>query len=382
MIYLDNNATTPVASEVLDVMNDALRGVYGNPSSAHNIGRSARIAVDKARAEVAELVGAVRTDEIVFTASGTEADNWAIFGAAQMRPEKRHIITTVVEHEAVRKPIDELEKRGYRVTRIEVDADGKMDVSRLLAEIGDDTLLVSVMQANNETGVLFPIEQIGLGVKQRSNALFHVDAVNAAGKVPIDVTKASIDLLAVAAHKFHGPKGIGVLYIRDGIALPAVMLGGGQESGRRAGTEAVHQIAGIGAAAKLALEHPATAHVQKMRDRLEQGILTTIPKAFRNGTDQAEHRLPNTSSISFENINGAMIMARLDVAGVCVSTGSACHSQESSSSSVLQSMGVPYSRAMGSIRFSLGRYNTQAEIDRVVDILPDIIAELKSIAGN
>ncbi len=382
MIYLDNNATTPIASEVIAAMTDVITNVHGNPSSAHAAGAVAREVIETARADVAALVGAERPDEIVFTSSGTESDNWAIFGAALIRSEKRHIITTTVEHEAVRKPIESLERRGYRVSRVEVDIDGRLSVDKLASLIDADTFLVSVMLANNETGILFPVDAIGRVIKERSNALFHVDAVNAAGKVPIDVRKASIDLLAVSAHKFQGPKGIGAMYIRDGITIPAMMFGGGQERGLRAGTEAVHQIAGIGAAAKLAADMTVTEQVRNLRDRLEIGIISSIPGSYLNGTDRNAERLPNTSSISFENTNGEMILARLDAAGVCVSTGSACHSQERVASPVLQAMGVPYSRAMGSIRFSLGRGNSLDDIDQVLEILPGMINELRGIAGN
>lgn len=382
MIYLDNNATTPIAAEVISVMTDAIKCVYGNPSSGHSIGAEARDLVGSARACVAALVGAEHPEEIVFTASGTESDNWAIFGAAQMRPEKRHIIMTTIEHEAVRKPVESLERRGYRVSRLEVDIDGHLSIDQLISLIDDDTLLISVMLANNETGVLFPVELIGQVIRERSDALFHVDAVNAAGKVPIDVRRASIDLLALSGHKFQGPKGIGAMYVRKGVSLPPIMLGGAQESGLRAGTEAVHQIAGLGAAAKLAVDRSPNVRVQHLRDRLEFGILSSIPGSFLNGTVRSDERLPNTSSISFENTNGQMILARLDSAGVCVSTGSACHSQERTASSVLQAMGVPYSRSMGAIRFSLGRGNTENDIDRVLEILPGIIEELRLISGN
>lgn len=382
MIYLDNNATTPLAAEVVTAMTDALEGVFGNPSSRHAAGAKARDVVEAGRSDVAVLVGAASPNEVVFTASGTESDNWAIFGAARMRPEKRHIITTNVEHEAVRKPIESLEDSGYRVSRVEVDIDGRLSVDQLISLIGTDTLLVSLMLANNETGILFPVETVGRAIKRHADVLFHVDAVNAAGKVPIDVRKASIDLLAVSAHKFQGPKGIGAIYIREGIEPPAFLLGGGQERGRRSGTEAVHQIAGMGAAAKHAADGSANVRVRNLRDRLEHGILSSIPGSYLNGTSRSEERLPNTSSISFENVNGEMIAARLDAAGVCVSTGSACHSQDRTASSVLQSMGVPYSRAMGSIRFSLGRTNTEDEIDRVLEILPGIIKELRHISGN
>ena len=380
MIYLDNNATTPIAPEVLHAMHTVLAENYGNPSSGHSAGSAATTIVEAARADVAAMLGADDPAEIVFTASGTEADNWSIFGAIEMQPDRKHIVTTTVEHEAVRKSIDLLERRGCDVTRVGVDENGRLDLDELRSSLRSDTALVSVMHANNETGILFPIGEIGEIVKQHSEALFHVDGVNAAGKAPIDLRSTNIDLYAVSAHKFYGPKGIGVLYIRDGVTLPQILIGGGQERGRRAGTEAVHQIAGMGAAAKLAASTPKE-QISKLRDRLESAILSTVPDAFLNGTADVTVRLPNTSSISFAKTNGEMIMSRLDDRGICVSTGSACNSQGNVASAVLKAMDVPYERAMGSIRFSVGRYNTENEIERVLEVLPGIVADIRAIAG-
>ncbi len=379
MIYLDNNATTPVAPEVLEAMRIVLSENYGNPSSGHIAGRAAGQIVDSARADVAAMIGAT-IDEIVFTASGTEADNWAITGAVESQPDKKHIVTTCVEHEAVRKSFDALERRGYAVSRIAVDEQGLLDLDELRRELRRDTALVSVMHANNETGILFPVEEIAGLVKERSDALFHVDGVNAAGKAPIDLRSTEIDLYAISAHKFHGPKGIGALYIRDGVAIGQILIGGGQERGRRAGTEAVHQIAGMGAAAKLSASAPKD-RMRAMRDRLEREILNTIPNAYLNGTAEKRVRLPNTSSISFANTNGEMIMSRLDDHGICVSTGSACNSQDHTASAVLQAMNVAYERAMGSIRFSFGRYNTEAEVEKVMGELPEIVSRLRAISA-
>jgi len=379
MIYFDNNATTQVAQEVLDSIVPFLASSYGNPSSAHSLGADTRTAVTKARKQVAQLLGANSPNEIVFTSCGTESDNWAILGGLQARPDKSHIITTRVEHEAVRKPISQLESSGFRVTWLEVDGNGLLEIDQLKESLSDDTALVSIMLANNETGVLFPVSEIAEIVKERSDALFHSDGVNAAGKTPIDLGKTKIDLFSISAHKFHGPKGIGALYVRDGVILPSFLTGGGQETGRRAGTEAVHQIVGLGAAAELANDFSKIEEVRSLRDKLESTILKKIPNTCLNGTAEKDRRLSNTSNISFENTNGEAILARLDHLGVCVSTGSACNAFDHVASPVLAAMNVPYSYAMGSIRFSLGRYNTDEEVDFVLENLPGIIAGLRDL---
>ena len=377
MIYFDNNATTAVAPEVLDAMLPFLSSSFGNPSSAHWLGEMPRKAVAAARESVAALVGAADPDEIMFTSCGTESDNWAILGALEMAPEKDHIITTRVEHEAVRKLCQRLESRNYRVTWLDVDSNGSLDLEQLRQALDEKTAVVSAMLANNETGILFPVNEIGQIVKEDSDALFHVDGVNAVGKVPIDLKTTEIDLFSMSAHKFHGPKGIGALYIRKDVELPSMLIGGGQEYGHRAGTEAVHQIVGLGSAAALVNDLEPMSTVRQLRDRLENGILNAIPNAYRNGTSDPAFRLPNTSNISFENTNGEMILARLDAIGVCVSTGSACNSQDHTASPVLQAMDIPYSKSMGSIRFSLGRYNTADEVEFVLEKLPGIINELR-----
>ena len=380
MIYLDNNATTAVAPEVAAVMNSVLGGAVGNPSSAHAAGRAARRIVDHAREQTAALLGAASPGEIVFTSGGSEADNTAILSALTEAPHKKHIVTTRVEHEAVRKPIEHLEREGYRVSWIDVDQSGNLDVEAFEAALAAETVLVSVMLANNETGVLFPVEKLSQIAKSRTRALFHVDGVNAAGKVRIDLQNSAIDLFSISAHKFHGPKGAGALYIRDGVGVRPMLVGGGQESGRRAGTEAVHQIAGLGAAAEFAAALDDMSRVRELRDRLEFGILNKIPNSRLNGTSDPATRLANTTNISFENLNGEMILDRLDGVGVCVSTGSACNAENHTASPVLRAMDVPYSSAMGSIRFSLGRFNTADEIDRVLDELPTIIENLRLFA--
>lgn len=381
MIYFDNNATTEVAREVLDAMLPFLGASFGNPSSAYSLGRRNAQAITSARESVADLVGAADASELVFTSCGTESDNWAILGALEANPERGHIITTRVEHEAVRKLCQKLETKRYNVTWLDVNENGELDLDQVRAALNDQTAIVSVMHANNETGVLFPVEEIAEIVKERSNAMFHVDGVNAAGKIPIDLKNTAIDLYSISGHKFHGSKGIGALYIRDGVALLPIFTGGGQESGRRPGTEAVHQIAGLGAAAKLVKDISAMNGIRALRDLLESEILDKIPNSRLNGTSDPEKRLPNTSNISFENTNGEAILARLDDLGVCVSTGSACNSNDHTASPVLQAMNIPYSQAMGSIRFSLGRYNTAAEVKFVLEELPKIVEDIRKIAG-
>jgi len=377
MIYLDNNATTRVADEVLEAMLPHLTQSYGNPSGPYSIGREAARAVAEARQNVAELLGAASESEIVFTSGGTESDNWAILGALDLAPKKRHIITTRVEHDAVRKLCTKLQAEAYDVTWLDVDSNGVLDLDQLRSALRADTAVVSVMLANNETGILFPIDEVTSIVKDRSNALVHVDGVNAVGKIKIDLKSSEVDLFSLSGHKFYAPKGVGALYIREGMDLPAFAIGGSQERGRRAGTEAVHQVVGLGAAARLVSDLSAMTAVREMRDRLENGILTQIPNTRLNGTVDVTKRLPNTSSISFENTNGEMIMAHLDALGICVSTGSACNSKTRTASPVLAAMDIPYSAAMGSIRFSLGRYNVDADIDIVLDSLPGIIRGLQ-----
>lgn len=380
MIYFDNNATTRLAPEVFVAMKPFLTELYGNPSSAYEFGRETRKAIETARGRVADLLGAGESSEIVFTAGGTESDNWAIRGALALNSVNRHIVTTSVEHEAVRRLCDWLERESCEVTRLEVDEDGFLDLDELKNSLRVDTAIVSVMLANNETGILFPVREVAEIVKGNSGALLHVDGVNAVGKIPLNLKETRIDLFSVSGHKFHAPKGVGALYIKNAVDLPAFSIGGGQENGRRAGTEAVHQIVGLGAAAELVKDFSAMKKVGVLRDRLEDEILRKIPNARLNGTRDRAKRLPNTSSISFAGINGENILARLNDAGVCVSTGSACNAETRTASPVLQAMNVPYLTAMGAIRFSLGRYNTEAEVDYVLEILPKIIEELREIS--
>ena len=381
MIYFDNNATTRLAPEALEAMQPYLTEFYGNPSSAYAFGRDSRRAVENAREQVAALTGAKSASEIVFTSCGTESDNWAILGALEADPDRRHIVTTRVEHEAVRKLCEKLQDKNYQVTWLEVDENGFLNLDELKNSLRrHETAIVSAMLANNETGILFPVAEIARVVRENSAALFHVDGVNAVGKIPVDLKNTEIDLFSLSGHKFHAPKGVGALYIKDGVRLPSFFTGGGQENARRAGTEAIHQIAGLGKAAEIAGDFSAMEKVRALRDRLEDGILGKIPNAKLNGTSDRKFRLPNTSSISFPNLNGEAILAKLNDLDVCVSTGSACNAENHTASAVLQAMNVPYRDAMGAIRFSLGRYNTEAEVDFVLENLPKIIDELKSMS--
>lgn len=380
MIYLDNNATTRVAPEVFAAMQPYLTEHYGNPSSAHSLGRQMKSAVERAREQTAELLGAAEPSEIVFTSCGSESDNWAIGGWLEQNPTRRHIITTRVEHEAVRNLCEHLAQIGCEVTWLEVNESGELDLDDLRQSLRRDTGIVSVMMANNETGVLFPIAEIGKIVRENSDAVFHVDGVQAVGKVTIDLKELDVDLFALSGHKLHAPQGVGALYVRDGVKLPPFIIGGAQEHGRRAGTSAVPNIVGLGAACELARMSDDHVRIESLRNKLEDGILTTIPNARLNGAADRAKRLPNTSNISFEYLEGENILVHLDHAGVAVSTGSACHSTTKQSSPTLRAMNVPYTAAQGSIRFSLGRYNTEAEIDHVLGVLPEIIGKLAEMS--
>lgn len=380
MIYLDNNATTRVAPEVLGAMQPYLGQFFGNPSSAHTLGREMKRAVEQSREEVARLIGAAEPGEIVFTSCGSESDNWAIRGLLATRPDKKHIVTTQVEHEAVRNLCRLLESEGYEVTWLGVDQNGELDLDGLRAALRPDTALVSIMLANNETGVLFPMEEIGRVVRENSGAAFHVDGVQAVGKIPIDLKNTHVDLFALSGHKLHAPQGIGALYIREGLSLSPLIIGGAQEQGRRAGTSAVPNIVGLGAACRLALADDGHAQIERLRNRLEDEILKEIPNARLNGAADRAKRLPNTANISFAYVDGQNILTHLDQAGICVSTGSACHSTTHESSPTLRAMNVPYTAAQGSIRFSLGRYNTDAEIETTLSLLPEIIAKLAAMS--
>ncbi len=378
MIYFDNNATTQIAPEVFEAMKPFLTEFYGNASSAYTFSHNSKNALEDSRAQTAELLGA-DSSEIFFTSCGTESDNWAILSALEMQNDKDHIVTTRVEHEAIRKLCEKLEKHFKKISWLDVDKNGNIDLQELKSVLKKETAIVSIMLANNETGVLFPVKEIGEIIKEHSDALFHVDGVQAVGKIPINLKATEIDLFSVSGHKFHAPKGIGALYIKRNVQLPAFFTGGGQEKNRRAGTEAIAQIAGFGAAGELAKNFDGHEKIKKLRDKLENTILEKIPHTKLNG--DKENRLPNTSNISFLGCEGEAILAHLDRHGVCVSTGSACNSETHEASPGLKAMNVPYSEAMGAVRFSLGKYNTETEVDLVLEILPPIIEKLREISG-
>ena len=375
-IYLDNNATTRLAPEVFTAMLPYLTHHYGNPSSAHSLGREMKAAVEHARAQVAELIGAADVSEVVFTSCGSESDNWAIGGFLEQNPTRRHIITTRVEHEAVRNLCEHLAQIGCEVTWLDVDEKGDLNLDDLRKALRRDTGIVSVMLANNETGVLFPIAEIGQIIRENSDAVFHVDGVQAVGKIPIDLKNLEVDLFALSGHKLHAPQGIGALYMRDGVQVPPFIIGGAQEHGRRAGTSAVPNIVALGAACELARVSDEHEKIEQLRDKLETEILQRVPNARVNGATTRGKRLPNTTNISFEYVEGENILLHLDREGICVSTGSACHSTTKVSSPTLRAMNVPFTAAQGSIRFSLGRYNTDADIDRTLEVLPGIVEKL------
>jgi cysteine desulfurase len=378
MIYLDNNATTPVAPEVFETMRPYLTSHYGNPSSAHALGRESRAAVEEARQQVANLLGAHLPREIVFTSCGSESNNWAIGGFLEQNPNRRHLITTRVEHEAVRKLCEHLAEIACEVTWLEVDEQGALDLDDLRRALRRDTGIVSIMLANNETGVLFPIKEAGEIIREQSDAVFHVDGVQAVGKIPFSLRDWPVDLFSISGHKFYAPKGIGALYLRDGIKLPPFIIGGGQEGGRRSGTEALPNIVALGRASKLAEEFGGHERIRALRDRLENTILSTIPATAVNGTTHPGGRLPNTTNISFDGTLGPDIVTALDALGVCVSTGSACHADSADASPVLTAMKIPKTHALGSIRFSLGRYSTEADVDRTLELLPEIVEKLRT----
>jgi len=378
VIYLDNNATTQVAPEVVELMTPLFTELYGNASSMHTFGGQMGRRLEYAREQTATLLGA-KPEEIIFTSCGTESDSTAVFSAIETQPDKKHFITTRVEHPAVLSLGAMLEKKGYEVTWLGVDSKGRLDLEELAAAIRKDTALVSVMYANNETGTVFPIDDIAQIVKERG-VLLHVDAVQAVGKEYIDLSRTPIDYLALSGHKLHAPKGIGALYVRRGVRFRPFLRGGHQERGRRAGTENVPYIVALGKACELAAVHMEEERdrVAALRDRLEQGLLAAIPHAIVNG--DVEHRLPNTSSIAFEAVEGEAMLLMLDQHGVCASSGSACTSGSLEPSHVLRAMGVPFTYAHGSIRFSLSRYTTDEDIDTVLKIFPPIVKTLREIS--
>jgi cysteine desulfurase len=377
-IYLDNNATTKVDEAVFEEMRPYFCELYGNPSSMHFFGGQVQSKVNEARGRVANLLGA-SADEIIFTACGTESDNAAIRSALAVFPDRKHIITSRVEHPAVLTQCRNLRQKGYRVTEIGVDGAGRLDMEELKAAVDTDTAIVSLMWANNETGVIFPVEQAATIAKSKG-ALFHSDAVQAIGKIPINMADSSIDMLSLSGHKLHAPKGIGVLYLRKGTPFRPLLVGGHQEKSRRAGTENAAAIIALGKACQLADQFMETENsvVKAMRDRLQEALIAAIPHARINGG--GAERLPNTTSIAFEFVEGEAILLLLSEFGICASSGSACTSGSLEPSHVLRAMGVPFTCAHGSIRFSLSRYTTDAEIDTVIRELPPIIARLRQMS--
>jgi cysteine desulfurase len=377
-VYFDNNATTKVAEEVAEEMRPLFCELYGNPSSMHTFGGQIGRRIRQAREQVADLLGC-EPSEIIFTSGGTESDNAAIKGTLAAAPDKRKIITSRVEHPAVLTVCRELENHGYTVVELPVDKYGRLDLAELEEQIDDDTALVTIMYANNETGVVFPIDKIAELVTGR-NVVFHTDAVQAIGKIPLNLSKSNIDLLSLSGHKLHAPKGVGVLYVRKGTRLSPFMLGGHQEAGRRAGTENVPGIVGLGKACELAAENidQENDRVKYLRDKLENEILKKCPDSRLNG--DKENRLPNTTNISFEYIEGEAILLMLDKYGICASSGSACTSGSLEPSHVLRAMGVPFTAAHGSIRFSLSRYNTEEEVDYTIEKTPAIVIRLRELS--
>jgi cysteine desulfurase len=377
-IYLDNNATTQVDPEVLETILPYFHELYGNPSSAHSFGGQVAEKVAEAREQVAALLGA-RPGEIIFTSGGTESDNAAVRSALAAYPEKRHIVTSQVEHPAIRSLCQHLAKQGYRVTEVPVSSLGELDMDVYAKSLAPDTAIVSLMWANNETGVIFPIEKAAEMAKDKG-ILFHTDAVQAVGKIPINMRQNAVDMLSLSGHKLHSPKGIGVLYTRTGLKFKPYVIGGHQERNRRAGTENTPAIIGLGKACELAalrLDEENT-RVKGLRDKLEKEIFEKIPHTRANGS--AVPRLPNTSNISFEFVEGESILLSLDAEGICASTGSACSSGSLEPSHVLLAMGLTPTTAQGSIRFSLSIYNQEEEIDFLLQKLPSIIERLRSMS--
>ena len=378
VIYTDNNATTKVADEVIEEMLPYLGELYGNPSSMHTFGDQVAKKVKQARQRVADLINA-DPGEIVFTSCGTESDNSAINSAIHAYPEKRHIITSNVEHPAVRNFYKNLQKKGYEVTFVPVDKKGFLDTDLLYSRMTDDTAVISLMWANNETGVIFPIEEVAKKARKRG-ILFHTDAVQAAGKIPIDVKKVGVDMLSLSGHKIHAPKGIGVLYVKTGFKFSPFMIGGHQEKKRRGGTENTPSIIGLGKACELAKKNlpVMSTRVRELRDYLQTSLLEKIPASSVNG--DLDQRLPNTLSIGFDAVEGESILLMLDREGICASSGSACTSGSLDPSHVLMAMEVPFKSAHGSIRFSLSHYNTKEEMDHIITTLVPVIQKLRKMS--
>ena len=378
-VYLDNNATTQVAEEVIEAMLPFLKERWGNPSSMHDFGGRVKKDVEDAREKLAEFLGASDTSEIIFTSCGSESDNTAILSALQAQPDKKHVITTKVEHPAVLAVCQYLERKDYDITYLGVDREGRLDPDELERAIRPDTALITMMWANNETGVLLPVEEVGQ-IARRHGVLFHTDAVQAVGKIPMDLKNMPVDMLSLSGHKFHAPKGVGALYVRRGVPFRPFLRGGHQERGRRGGTEAVPNIVALGKAAELAAAQVETEQVEvrRLRDKLESGILKNIPDVRLNG--HPTQRLPNTTNVSFEFVEGEAILLLLSDTGIAASSGSACSSGSLEPSHVLRAMGIPFTFAHGSIRFSLSRYTTDGDVDYTLEQLPGIISKLREIS--
>ncbi|MBC7364725.1 MAG: cysteine desulfurase NifS [Candidatus Aminicenantes bacterium] len=378
IVYFDNNATTMVSPEVKEAMEPFFTELYGNPSSMHQFGGQVKKHLEQARARVASMLGC-ESEEIIFTSCGTESDSTAVYSALRAFPDKKHIITTSVEHPAIYNLCKYLETQGYRVTYLKVDQEGMIDLEELKNSITPDTAIVSIMWANNETGVIFPVEQAA-EICREKGVLFHTDAVQAVGKIPINLSRTKIDMLSLSGHKLHAPKGIGVLYVRKGIKFVPYLMGGHQEKNRRAGTENVPYIIGLGKAAELAVANleKENTYVAKLRDKLEKGLVERVPNVRVNGARSP--RLPNTLSISFEFVEGESILLLLSDYGICASTGSACSSGSLEPSHVLLAMNLPFTFAHGTVRFSLSIYNTEEEVDYVLEVVPQVIKKLREIS--
>lgn len=380
-IYFDNNATTKVDEKVVEKMLPFFSERYGNPSSMHTFGGSVGKELEKARIQVADLMGAADPNEIIFTGCGTESSNMAIRGALDANPSKKHIITTKVEHPCVLNVVKWLEKRGYEATYLSVNSEGELDLDEFRKSIKDNTAIVACMYANNESGVIFPVEKMAEITKQvNPSTLFFVDAVQTAGKIPMNVKNTKIDMMSISGHKVHAPKGVGALYIRKGNLVTPLIIGGHQERGRRAGTENVTHIIGLGEASELAVNYleDEKTRVKAMRDRLEKGILEKVFNARVNGS--RINRVPNTTNISFEYIEGELILLHLSDMNICASSGSACTSGSLEPSHVLRAMGVPFTAIHGSIRFSLSRFTTEEDIDYALEVIPAVINKLNGIS--
>ncbi len=378
-IYLDNNATTRVDPRVVEAMLPYFTEQFGNPSSLHSFGNRVGLALKKARMQVQALLGAAHDTEVIFTSCGTESDSTAIMSALRAQPERREIITTMVEHPAILALCEHLEKEGYVIHRLKVDGKGRLDLDEYRGLLSERVAIVSVMWANNETGTYFPVKEMA-ELAHAAGVMFHTDAVQAVGKIPLELADSKIDMLSASGHKLHAPKGIGVLYLRRGSRFRPLLRGGHQERGRRAGTENSAAIVALGQAAEMALasmEHENT-EVRRLRDKLETGVLAQVSHAFVTG--DPDNRLPNTANIAFEYIEGEAILLLLNKFGIAASSGSACTSGSLEPSHVMRAMGIPYTAAHGTVRFSLSRYTTEAEIDRVIEVVPQVVAQLRKLS--